>query len=524
MTEKQGRVLPWLLLGAALTALTLIFPEVGILEWVTMIPLVMGAMRLCEREDCSRKRAYGYGFLTVYVFYLVVYHWIVNLYPLDFVGMDKASSAAVVALGWFGLPVLQGIVGGAMFLMFRCLYKSNLLRAPILRPIAFAALWVVFEWSSTLTWTGVPWGRLALGQAELLPMLQSASWFGSYFITFLIVAVNGLFALAILHNCHAALCFSLAGLLFFGNFGAGLIKRSMPSEESGSKLTAAVIQGNIDSHDKWGGDAYEIFKETYGSLTREAAEAGAELIVWPESVYPSELNLSTRAQKFVSELAVECGATIIVGSLYGDEDDFDKYYNALYLVTRDGVVHDEIYAKQHLVPFGEYVPMREVIMTLLPPLAELSALDDDVTPGNSSALFETEWGKVGSLICFDSIYEELALQSVRDGAELMVISSNDNWFYDSAAVYQHCVQAQLRAIETGRTYLRAASTGISSIITPDGEVQLSIKPLTKGFALAEVTTTSQQTLYTRIGNTFVYLCLVFCVILLIPFGKRRTEQ
>ncbi len=524
MTNKRGAVLPWLILGAVLTALTLIFPEVGILEWLTMIPLVLGAMRLCERQDTTLKRAFGYGFLTVYVFYVVIYHWIVNLYPLDFVGMDEASSAVVVALGWFGLPVLQGIVGGAIFWLFRLLYKTNLMRAPILRPFAFAALWVVFEWSSTLTWMGVPWGRLALGQVKLLPMLQSISYFGSYFVTFLIVAVNGLFALAVLHNRRAALSLSLAAVLFFGNFGVGLIKRSLPSAETGTKLTAAVIQGNIDSHEKWGTDAYAHFEKTYGSLTREAAEAGAELIVWPESVCSLELNQKRFAQRFVSELAQECKATILVGSFYGDEEDAEKYYNALYLVTPDGVIHDEVYAKQHLVPFGEYVPMRELILTLIPPLAELSALDNDVTPGESSALFETEWGKIGSLICFDSIYEDLSQKSVRDGAELMVISSNDNWFYDSAAVYQHCAQAQLRAIETGRTYLRAASTGISTVITPDGEAQFYIKPLTKGYALVEVSTASSQTLYTRIGNTFVYLCLAFCLTLLIPFGKRRIEE
>ena len=106
--------------------------------------------------------------------------------------------------------------------------------------------------------------------------------------------------------------------------------------------------------------------------------------------------------------------------------------------------------------------MRDVIMMLVPPLAELSALEGDLTPGADAALFdlpeEMADGKVGSLICFDSIYEELTLDSVRHGANLMIVSSNDSWFYDSAGVYQHQAQAQLRAIESGRSIARAANT------------------------------------------------------------------
>ena len=92
-----------MLLGSVLTALMLIFPVLGILEWITMIPMLIGVYLFCENENHSLKRAYGCGFLTVYIFYFIIYHWFVNLYPLDFVGMDEASSAVVVVAGWFGL-------------------------------------------------------------------------------------------------------------------------------------------------------------------------------------------------------------------------------------------------------------------------------------------------------------------------------------------------------------------------------------------------------------------------------------
>ena len=168
-------------------------------------------------------------------------------------------------------------------------------------------------------------------------------------------------------------------------------------------------------------------------------------------------------------------------------------------------------------------------MFLIPPLAELSALDSDLTPGVDSALFELPEGKLGSLICFDSIYEQLTLDSVRDGANLMLISSNDSWFYDSAAVYQHQAQAQLRAIESGRYVVRAANTGISTVISDEGALLAWIDPLTTGYRVADVQMRTRPTPYSVVGNLFVYLCFGFVLLLPIlgklsgPRQKRAFE-
>ncbi|MBR3894697.1 MAG: apolipoprotein N-acyltransferase [Clostridia bacterium] len=527
LSSAFGRPLPLMLIGAVLTALTLVFPAIGLLEWVTMIPLFVGVYRLAERADCTLRRAYGYGFLTVYVFYFVIYHWFLRLYPLDFVGMDNASSAIVIAAGWFGLPILQAATGGLIFLTFRWMHKTSIFaRAPMLRPIVFAALWVVFEWSSTLSWAGVPWGRLCLGQIEMLPMLQSASLLGSYFVSFLILAVNGFLAVLVLDRTKSLLCGIIAASIFCSNLLFGAAVRLCP-EKQGETLRVAVIQGNINSHEKWDSNSGNNIRKTYRDLSLAAAGQGAEFIVWPESALPYELNRSASLQKYVSELAIECNATLIVGAFYRDhESDPPRNDNALFMITPDGEISETVYAKRHLVPFGEYVPMRDLIMFLIPPLAELSALDSDLTPGIDSALFalpeELPKGKVGSLICFDSIYEQLTLDSVRDGANLMLVSSNDSWFYDSAAVYQHQAQAQLRAIESGRYLVRSANTGISSVISDEGEILAWLDPLTKGYRVADVQMRTRHTLYNVVGNLFVYLCLAF-VILLPILGKLLGE-
>ena len=160
----------------------------------------------------------------------------------------------------------------------------------------------------------------------------------------------------------------------------------------------------------------------------------------------------------------------------------DNAADAATVVYPDGSMDEVVYAKRHLVPFGEYVPWRPLIEVLIPPLTEINMLSSDFAPGEGTALVSTPFGKVGGLICFDSIYECLTLDSVRDGAELLVLPTNDSWFTDSAAVYMHSAQARLRAIESGRWIVRSADTGISSVIDPRGRSHEELAPLVEGMA------------------------------------------
>jgi apolipoprotein N-acyltransferase len=153
--------------------------------------------------------------------------------------------------------------------------------------------------------------------------------------------------------------------------------------------------------------------------------------------------------------------------------------------------------------------MRDLFELLIPQLTDLSMRDEDLTPGVGANVIELEEASIGSLICFDSIYDELARDSVRSGAEILTISTNDSWFVDSAALDMHNAQAKLRAIENRRYVVRAANTGISSMITPTGEVISSLDALEGGELTEEMGCREELTLYTRVGNLFVYLCIAF---------------
>ncbi len=513
-----------LVAGGALTCLTLVFPQVGFLEWFSMIPAAAVLIILSHDESVKYKTMYKYGWVYFMSFFVVAFHWFAYLYPLSFIdGMTKGTALIIVLLGCVGLSALQTSVAALFPVMLALGARRGLCKKrPMLLPLFAASVYTVLEWMQTLTWAGVPWARLAIGQTASAPMLKTASLLGSYLLTFLIVAVNFFLGYMIVAEEKKAkqISVAVAGLIIAVNGTVGGILVALDSRESGEKFTAAAIQPNISSHEKWS-DTFFLTDERVEKYCLEAAEAGAELIVLPESVYPYTAFEYESSRKFLTDIAVKCNATLVVGTLTVAESGENQ--NSLVFVTPDGEVSETVYSKRHLVPFGEYVPWRKIIMTVIPPLAEISMLGDDLLAGEGSAIYDSEVGALGSLICFDSIYENLMLETVRDGAEIIVISTNDSWFYDSAGVRMHNAQASIRAVESGRYIVRSANTGISSIIDPNGRVLDSEPALIDGYAISEIALRQTRTLYSYVGNLLVLLCGLYICFNLMNFRKIKCE-
>lgn len=519
LTQSKPRRFLCLLVSALLTGLTLVFPDIGFLEWISLIPVGVFLLTYASDPQIRLRRLYGYGLVFFWSFYLVVFHWFVNLYPLDFIdGMTREGALAVVLASWLGLSLLQALMGGTMFIFAALLLRTRWsVRYPLLRPFLIAALWAFYEWTQTVGWWGVPWGRLPLGQSEYLIGLQTASWFGSYFVTFLLVSVNVFLAYALCGlmsnekekrlGAVRVGCIVAAILLLF-QYGAGTVLW-LSKPEAGTTVRVAVVQGNISSHEKWSADSTKRTREVYREYTLRAAEEGADVVVWPETALPHTID---EDNSYLIKLAREANVTILVGAFTEDEEE--AQYNSIACFLPDGSMHDTVYAKRRLVPFGEFVPFRGLIETVIPPLADLVLSNEDVAWGEGANVFALEEGKIGSLICFDSIYEDLTRESVLDGAELICLSTNDSWFTDSAALYMHNAQAQLRAIESGRYVARAANTGISTVISDRGEVLAELEPLTDGMLVEDVAIRDCVTPYTKMGNLFVYFCAIGLSVLL----------
>lgn len=508
--RKKLQIFWYLTLSGILSGLCMAFPTVlgAVIEWISFIPAAL-ALFAASKNGASLKRAYLGGFWLIYSQNVIVYHWFVSFYPLEFTGMSKLGAAGVVMIAVFGLPILAAMFGGLLGIV--CVWISRLSVAkkyPIALSFVYASTYVLCEWVRTQFWFGVPWGRLSLGQlAEGIPYtVLSSAIFGTYFITFLIVLVSCLLAQALI-VCKFKLRVILACTLVLSNVLCGVVVASIQTEAKTSVKVAAV-QGNINSRDKWNASSNDIFTK-YATLTIDASREGAELVVWPETAITDNRYIPK-----ISELADELDVYILFGCFdYTSEGP----QNILSMAAPDGEVSENTYAKRHLVPFGEYVPMRKLIMTVFPPLAEIAMLSEDIVPGEGSEIFEIEINeeaiRVGGLICFDSIYEELAYATASDGADVICVATNDSWFEDSRAVYMHCAQSRLRAIETGLPVVRAANTGISADITRLGEVKQSVEPLVDGYLVCDVPI-SNGAHNAKVANTlFLILCAV-CVIVL----------
>ncbi|MBP3665537.1 MAG: apolipoprotein N-acyltransferase [Clostridia bacterium] len=502
---------PLLLLGSVLLGLTVIFPQIGSLEWIALIPALLPILTLTPDPTVKYRRLYGWGLIFFWVFYAINFHWFLYMYPLDFAGMSHAASAVVVGFACLGLSLFQALGAALLFPLMGLATRGKWVsRHPLLHPLLFACLWTTLEWWQAHSgWSGVPWARLSLGQAEAVSLLQSASLFGSYFVTFLIVAVGGLLTGLLMHPEKRVICAALALGLFFGNMTFGIIRMAAMKDE-GITIQAAAIQGNKGSLENWSAGSMDQVMEVYGELSKAAAAEGADIIVWPETCIPANIDRQAWVYEYVTDLSRECGVPILCGLFTRVEEGSEADYNSIVVALPDGTVHDTVYNKRNPVPFGEFVPFRNLVMTLVPPLAEINTLAEDIPAGEESVVFDLEVGQVGSLICFDSIYEQNALDSIANGAQLLAVSTNDSWFTDSRGVWMHHAQSQLRAIETGRYVVRSANTGVSSIINDRGEVLETLAPLKTGYVLDAVVLSERVTVYSVIGNVFAYACLVLC--------------
>ena len=492
-----------LLLSALLTALTLIFTDLWIIEWISLIPAGLVILRLTEHTSLRLRSFYLYGLIFFWGYYAVIFHWFISMYPLSFTGLSRGAAVFVILAGIFGLSLLQALISGFAFVIYGVASRNRFLKKyKFLRPFLFATTFTVFEWLQNFGWWGVPWGRIPLGQVDSLITVQTSQFLGSYLVTFLLLSVNMCLAYSILYVSLRKIAFTTACFIFSSNFliGATLF---LTNGNEGKKLTVAAIQGNISN--KWDVDTLETTKEIYRKYTLLAAKDGADIIVWSETALPYDLGSSPSIVKYLQDLAQEADATLLVGAFRSEKR---HEYNSLFAFSPDGTINDVVYDKQQLVPFGEFVPMREVMMILFPPLADVGMLDDDLSRGEAGKNIPTEHGVIGGMICFDSIYERVALRAVQNGAELICLSSNDAWFMDSAAIYMHHNQARLRAIETGRYVVRSGNSGITSVIDHTGKVLVEIEPLIEGYVVSEVCFRTTRTLYSFIGNLFVWVLTV----------------
>jgi apolipoprotein N-acyltransferase len=266
--------------------------------------------------------------------------------------------------------------------------------------------------------------------------------------------------------------------------------------------------------------APSIFAD-YIRQTGQAIAQGADLVIWPESSTPFRLEEDRFAAGELRGIAAQKHVAMLIGSEQVEPEipgTPGKYYNAAFLIQADGSTGG-VYRKMHLVPFGEYVPLKSVFFFA----GHLVEAVSDFSPGTSIVLLPLGEHLISTAICYEVVYPDFVRQFVRNGSELLTTITNDAWFGDSSAPYQHFEQASMRAIENGRYLVRSANTGISGIVDPYGHVLARSALFQPAVIVGTARLLKTATFYTRYGDIFAYAAAVATLALLLQSRTWRLS-
>ena len=491
--------------------LFLSFPKYGsgIFAWIALIPLCFAL------KDAQPKEGFKIGFLTGLIAHVGILYWIVYVvvqygYLPIYVGISvmlllAAYLSVYTACFSMGIVFLQG--KGIPFF----------LSAPL--------LWTILEYVRSHLMTGFPWENLAYSQYLYPNIIQISDITGTYGISFAIVLINASFYDLLSMRKRKRLLFTeaaTAGIMIVLIFAYGHFRIEAISEllKKAPRLDVSLVQGNIDQNLKWNSHYQVQTINIYRSLSLKSATSGNGLIVWPETAAPFYFQQPGKMQEAVIDVAKISGSAILFGSpSYEREKENTSYMNSAFLLKPDGTLIGR-YDKVHLVPYGEYVPLRRYF----PFIAKLVVGVGDFKPGKGFYPLLIDGHRLGVLICYEGIFPEAAGDYKRNGAELLINITNDAWFGRTSAPIQHLSMTVFRAVENRLYLVRAANTGISAIIDPTGEIISRTGLFERTVLQGDVKIIDEKTFYAAYGDLFVYVCIIALFVIYISSRQRRKKH
>lgn len=491
--------------AALLTGLLLFLSAPGLVgfgpaAWFALVPLLLAC------QGVSPFRGFKLGLAAGLLYYPLLLYWIITV--LSTYGQ---MNRGVAALALFLLALYMSLYLGLFAAGFAWLGA----RIPVLwtAPV----LWVALDFVRGRLFSGFPWQDLAYSQYRLPLLIQSADLFGHEGITFLIVLANILLVTLLTRRRRrpgswrehpaavAAAVLLLAASVAYGGLRPRQVQKMIKKAPS---YPVAVVQGNIPQDIKWTPSFRAKTVARYIRLSKQAlARQDSKLLIWPETALPFYPQESPLFGTLLTKLVRPADVCLLTGAPRRQlVDGAIHYYNSAFLISGAGRILG-IYDKQHLVPFGEYVPLR----SLLPFAAPIVETMGDFTPGTTVGPLSCGRVKIGVLICFESLFPELARRQTANGAELLVNITNDAWFGRSSAPWQNLSTAVLRAVENRRFLARAANTGISGFIDPLGRLTKTSSLFVPADLNARVPLLTEQSFYVRWGHYFPLTCLLLLV-------------
>jgi apolipoprotein N-acyltransferase len=486
----------------------LAFPKfnISILAWAALIPLLFTIHRTKKSSEAFISGMF-FGFLS----YAGILYWIVPTC------LAAEQHILLALLGLSALSAYLSIYTG-LFTYFYHKLLGNI-KQKFLIPFFTASVWITLEFVKANLLTGFPWCLLGYSQWNIPFLIQISEYTGVYGVSFFIVFFNSLFAGEIKHiiankkvSLQLAVASSITLLLFLGS-NLILYSRNPKSEP---EYKVSILQGNIDQYKKWD-KAYEKEVITaYSELAEKAAETDPIIIIWPETAVPGWIPNDTNFLSWIQNTSIKTGTYNLIGAATYAKD---MAFNAAFMLSEKGEIRGQ-YRKTHLVPFGETVPFQKMLGKWIPILNDLG----NFYPAEEGpVLLNSPIGNLGVNICFEAIFPRIVREIARKGGVISVNLTNDAWFLKTAAPEQHFITNIFRAVETRNYVIRAANTGISGIINPDGSIQVRSELFERKVIEGKVSPLKRKTFYIKYGNVFLCICALFLFSKLFIFFWHSVE-
>ncbi|MBI5778043.1 MAG: apolipoprotein N-acyltransferase [Planctomycetes bacterium] len=524
MKERLIRALP--LLSGILAWLSYPPADISFLAWVAYVPLLFYISEISQQTGSFGKRWLGLLW--------PVYLGGVLFFMLGLVWLRHVSWA-----GLFVLPLVLSLywvifaVGGYFIMRYFSFFYAAFL---------IPAGWVFLEYLRSFVLTGFPWLFAGHTQYRWILFIQITDIAGVYGISFVVLLVNMVIFVLIKERLKIKLKTTVliaitvviftCALLYGASRLSGLLVKEGP--------IIGIVQGNIEQSLKSDPEsAYDIYNKHF-DMTNELlkSQPRPDLVVWAETMFPRIIGLDEEGLMVLKDTVALCGVPMLIGALTANESQvkerkFDIFNSAYYLDANGELLNR--YDKSHLVPISEYIPFKDtkvfkgIVRAVILALSELPEVYGMLEGTNFEPFrlkvkrenSKTDDYKYGVLICYESIFPELARESVKRGADFIVNVSNDGWFKNSSELDQILAISAFRAVENKTTFVRATNTGISAIIQPSGRIYVlknkdgKVKEVEGTWAKPLVISEQKGTFYTRWGDYFPYLCLFIAVIIII---------
>lgn len=484
------------------------FPDVaqGWLAFVALAPLLIAIVRATKTSE-----AFLLGWASQTTAWLIMVPWVVRVMS-HYGGLPYLTGVLL----YVAMATILGLYGAVFAVVVFKLRPSERFLPWLLIPLVWAAI----EYARTYLLTGFPWNLIATAIVDYTSLIQIARFGGPYFVGALVVFPSAVVAWWLTQrppSIARVMVGGALGILLLVWWGTGLVASKLIARPNATTpFTAALLQPNISQEMRWDNDNVVRIYAQMMDMTIEAARAGAQIVIWPESTVPLSYTETAFFRESIEEVSREHGVDIILGSVATDPERAQRLWNSAFLASNGTTIGH--YDKIRLVPFGEYVPLRRVLF-----FAEklVRAVGEFEFGTNETPLA----GKVayGPAICYEIVYPQITRTQIVNGATVLVTITNDAWYDGTSAPAQHLWQARLRAVEGDRYLLRAATTGISAFIDPTGRVLESLPMGRQGIIYAKFQTRRTLTPYMRFGDWFAWLAVAGVLIALVVRRARSAQ-